>query len=55
MYRLNYSIQRNTVQMAIVTDGCASYAIVGYVSVRWGAAEGAKVCKTLSPVLIHCI
>ena len=29
--------------MALVTDGCTSYAIIGYVAVKWGAQEGAKV------------
>ncbi|XP_066925332.1 SCO-spondin-like [Clytia hemisphaerica] len=33
---------RNKIQMALVTDGCASYAIIGYVAVNWGSRDQAK-------------
>ena len=29
--------------MALVTDGCASYAILGYINIQWGISEGARV------------
>lgn len=33
---------KNTVQLALVTDGCSSYAILGYPKVSWGNNEGAR-------------
>ena len=40
--------------MAIVTDGCASYAILGYIQVNWGNTEGARVRICLPLKLFSC-
>jgi len=31
--------------LALVTDGCASYAILGYIQISWGSSEDARVRK----------